>query len=298
MVSNDMAELSVTLQVLVNGIMVGLLLALAAVGLSLVFGVMKVVNVAHGEFIMLSAYGTFWLYTWWGINPLLAFLPLVALAGLVGYLLYGGLLSRIMDRESLENDSLLITFGVSIILINVARLAWEPNRRSYQFLVGSYEFLGVRFGKSLLLAGAFAVALYLAVYLVLNRTQLGRAIRATAQNREQATRVGIDVRNIDAKTFVLASVLAASSGILLSMFRSITPNMGFEFVLDSFVVMILGGLGSFFGAFVGAILYSSVDHLGGHLFDITTGNILALSMVFVVLVFFPSGLFGTPGRRD
>jgi branched-chain amino acid transport system permease protein len=298
MLINDMVNLSVTLQVLVNGILVGLLLALAAVGLSLVFGVMKVVNVAHGEFIMLSAYATFWLYTWWGISPLLSFLPVVILAGLFGYLMYRGLISNIMERESLENDSLLITFGVSIILINVARLAWEPNRRSYQFLVGSYEFLGVHFGKSLLLAGVFAISLYVAVYLVLNRTQLGRAIRATAQNRDQANRVGINVRNIDAKTFVLASTLAASSGTLLSMFRSITPNMGFEFVLDSFVVMILGGLGSFLGAFVGAILYSSVDHLGGHFFGITTGNILALSLVFLVLVFYPSGLFGTPGRRE
>jgi branched-chain amino acid transport system permease protein len=293
-----MADISVTVQVLVNGILVGLLLALAAVGLSLVFGVMKIVNVAHGEFIMLAAYGTFWLYTWSGISPLLTFVPIVALMGVVGYVMYRGLFTQIMDRETLENDSLLITFGVSIILINLARLAWEPNRRSYEFLVGSFEFLGIRFGKSLLLAGGFAIALYVGVYLILSRTQLGRAIRATAQNRGQANRVGINVRSIDAKTFVLASMLAASSGVLLSMFRSITPNMGFEFVLDSFVVMILGGLGSFFGAFVGALLYSSVDHLGGHLFDITTGNILSLSMVFLVLLLSPNGLFGTPGRRE
>lgn len=298
MVSNNMADISVTLQVLVNGILVGLLLALAAVGLSLVFGVMRIVNVAHGEFIMLAAYATFWLYTWAGINPLLTFVPIVALMGVLGYLMYRGLFTKIMDRETLENDSLLITFGVSIILINLARLAWEPNRRSYEFLVGSFEVLGLRFGKALLLAGGFAIALYVGVYLILSRTQLGRAIRATAQNRKQANRVGINVRSIDAKTFVLASMLAASSGVLLSMFRSITPNMGFEFVLDSFVVMILGGLGSFFGAFVGALLYSSVDHLGGHLFDITTGNILSLSMVFLVLLLSPSGLFGSPGRRE
>lgn len=293
-----MVELSVTLQILVNGLLVGLLLALAAVGLSLVFGVMNVINVAHGEFIMLAAFGTFWLHALYGVNPLISLVPVIAAISLLAYLMYVGLIRNIMDRSTLENDSLLITFGASLILINVARLAWEPNRRSYQFLSGSYEVFGLRFGKSLLLAGGFSIALYAGVLVVLKRTQFGRAIRATAQNRQQANRVGINVRRIDAKTFVLASVLAACSGTLLSMFHSITPGMGFEFVLDSFVVMILGGLGSFLGAFVGALIYSIVEQLGGHLFDITTGKILALSMVFLVLLVFPSGLFGTPGRRE
>jgi len=292
-----MVDLSVTLQILVNGILVGFLLALAAVGLSLVFGVMRVVNVAHGEFLMFAAYGTFWLFALWDVNPLVSMLPVAAVAAVGGYVLYQGMIRRIMDRDSLENDSLLLTFGVSLVFINLARLAWDTQRRSYFFLPGSYDVAGLQFGRAQLLASVFAVGLFGGVHLLLSRTQLGRAIRATAQNRKQADRLGINVYSIDAKTFVLASVLAACSGTLLSMFHATTPDMGFNFVLDSFVVMILGGLGSFAGAIVGALIYSVVEHMGNHLFDNPIGQVMALSMVFLVLTVKPSGLFGSPGRR-
>lgn len=290
-----MASPDLIVQIGINALMVGLLLALAAVGLSLIFGVSGVVNIAHGEFIMLSGYVTFFAFSIYGLSPLLSLFITIPLGAILGYAIYRLFIAGIMDRKTLEEDSLLITFGLSYIFINTARYFWRTDIRSYRYLTGSYDVLGYDIPRTQLIAGIIALVLYAIVYVSLQQTSVGKAIRATAQNRDQAKRVGINTSRIDAVTFTFASALAAASGSLLSMIYIVTPFMGLDRVIDAFVVVVLGGLGSIVGSLVGAIIFSFTREYGALTFSQPIGQMIALSIIFIVFFLRPQGLFGQIG---
>ena len=291
-----MVEFDLIVQIVANGILIGLLLALSALGLSLIFGVSGVINIAHGEFIMLAGYVTFFGFTLYGVNPIVSMALTLPLGAILGYGVYRLLIKGIMDRPTVEEDSLLITFGVSSMLINAARIQWSTDIRGYQFLPGSYSLAGITLPKTQIVAGLLALVLYGIVYAILRYGKVGRAIRATAQNRDQAKRVGIRVQRIDAITFTLASALAAASGTLLSMVYTVTPRVGFNYVLDSFVIVVLGGLGSIIGSLVAALIFSLTRQFGTFYYTQTIGQILSMSLIFIVFFFRPQGLFGRGGQ--
>ncbi len=195
-------------QVVISGLLAGSLYAMVALGLGLIFGVMRVLNVAHGPLLMLGAYTTFWLFHWLGLNPYLSLLVSMPALFLVGLLLQRTLVSRVVDAPELS--SLLLTFGVSIAIVNLAQLAFTSDLRSVEYLTGSFVLGPFAFSKSRVIACAFAIAITVGAFLFLQRTRLGKALRAVSQSREVAQVCGVNVQRIHLLAFGIASSLAAA----------------------------------------------------------------------------------------
>src|SRR5262245_52195855 len=233
-------------QVVISGLLAGSLYAMVALGLGLIFGVMRVLNVAHGPLLMLGAYTTFWLFHWFGLNPYASLVVSMPLLFLVGVALQRGLVRRVVDAPELS--SLLLTFGVSIGLVNLAQLGFTSDLRSVEFLTGSFLWGPFAFSKSRVIACAFAVLLTTAAFLFLQKTRLGKAIRAVSQSREVAQVCGINVERIHLIAFGIASALAAAGGSLVAVMVAIQPEMGGVYTFKSFLVIVLGGVGNYPGA--------------------------------------------------
>jgi branched-chain amino acid transport system permease protein len=283
-------------QQLILGLLVGGLYGLAAAGLSLTFGVMRVLNVAHGELLMLGGYGTFWLFTLWQIDPFLSLLAVGPAMFALGLLLYGALFRFVVKahEEARIKNSLLIGFGLTLVLHALAIQLWTADERS---VTTTYAGAVLRLGpvavpllrlSSLL----FAFAVLATLHLFLIRTRWGRAIRATAEDWQAAALMGIPVGRAYLLAFSLGTALAGVAGGLVTISYSISPSIGIEWTLKALIVVVLGGLGSLFGAFAGGILLGiaeamSVVFLGGPYREVV-GLILFLS----VLLARPQGLFG------
>src|SRR5881394_954590 len=210
-------------QVIISGILSGTLYAMVALGLALIFGVMRIINVAHGPLLMLGAYTTFFLYSALGINPYLTVPVSMLVLFVVGVLLQRGLVYRVVDAPELS--SLLLTFGISIALVNLAQLAFTSDLRAVEYITGSWLVGGLAFSKSRVIAFLFAAGVTALSFLLLKFTRLGKAIRATSQSREVAMVCGVDVGRIHMLTFGLGAALAAAGGALLAVIVAIQPEM-------------------------------------------------------------------------
>jgi branched-chain amino acid transport system permease protein len=282
--------LATWLSILVSGLITGTLYALLAGGLTLIWGVMRIVNLAHGEFLMLGAFATFFLVQPLGGNPILT-IPLTApLFFAAGFLLYRLLIRRVVGAAELM--SLLLTFGVSIFLINTAILAWSGQSRIVEYVTGSLEILGVTISRPRLIAGAIAVALSLAMYLVLQKTLIGTAIRAVSYNRRIAEECGINSGRIYAVVFGIGTALAAAAGSLASTIFAFNPVVGQQFILKAFAVTVLGGMGNFMGALVGGLIIGIVEALVGYFFSVHLSAAAALLIIILTLLLRPSGILG------
>jgi branched-chain amino acid transport system permease protein len=280
------------LQVILSGLLLGGVYALFAAGLNMIFGVMKVINLAHGELMMLGAYITFFLFSQAGVNPLLS-IPLSAVALLVlGVLLQFTLVERVVNQPLLS--SLLLTFGLSTLMMGIALNLWTSNFRSVAWspLTGSWDVAGLAVSKSRLVAFAIALLVTGATWLFLKKSTFGKAIRATSQHAEVAQICGIDVRRVRLATFGLGSAMAAISGSLIAMIFTISPEMGRMFIGKAFAIIVLGGLGSFAGAFVGALLLGTSETLAAYYTDTQLAEAVAYAVLLLVLLIRPSGLFG------
>jgi len=211
-------------QVIISGVLSGALYAMVALGLALIFGVMRVINIAHGPLLMLGAYVTFFLYSRLGMNPFLTVPVAMAALFVVGMLLQRTLVFRVVDAPELS--SLLLTFGISIALVNVAQNLFTSDLRAVEYITGSWTVGGLALSKPRFIAFLFALAVTGGAFLFLKTTRLGKAIRATSQSREVALVCGIDVPRIHMLTFGLASALAAGGGALLAVIVAIQPEMG------------------------------------------------------------------------
>ena len=280
-------------QVVVSGILSGAIYALVALGLALIFGVMRVINIAHGPLLMLGAYTTYVLYDRFSLNPYASLLVSMPLIFLLGALLERTLVFRVVDAPELS--SLLLTFGISIMLINLAQLAFTSDLRSVEFLTGSYLVGPVAVSKSRLVAFAFALAITGAAFLFLQKTRLGKAIRATSQSREVAMVCGIDVGSIHMLAFGVAAALAAAGGSLVAVMVAIQPEMGQTFTFKSFLVIVLGGAGNYPGAFVGGLLLGLVEQLASLFVTTQLSEAVAYALLVLVLLVRPTGLLG--GRQ-
>lgn len=283
------------LDVVIGGILLGGIYALIAVGFSLQYGVARVLNISHGEFIMLGAFITWALYTALGINPLLSLAVCGPLIFAIGFALHRTLYRALRlaagSPGAFESSSMLASFGVLFIIQNLAILIWGAEVRGYSYLAVPVRIAGAVFPANRLVMLAFALAIGLAFFLFLNRTRLGKAIRAAAQDPGAAGLMGVNIDQVLALCFGLGAVLAGLAGSLLSMSYSIHPTMGFEYTIIAMIVVVLGGLGSILGSFIGGLLLGIIGTVVTHLQPGLA--LVAYYVLFMILLLVkPTGLMG------
>lgn len=282
-------------QGLVTGVLLGGVYAMVALGLTLIFGVMRVINVAHGTLLMVGAYLTFTAVNAFGLNPLASLLVSAPLLFVLGALVQRFLVERVVGAPELQG--LLVTFGVSIILINIALLVWKPDIRAITYLSGSYllripELGSVAFSRPRMIGFAVALAATAAAMLFLKATRTGKAVRATAQNQTVAVVCGIDVKRIRLLSFGLGAALAGIGGSLISLMYAIYPEMGPLYTLKAFCVVVLGGLGSYAGALLGGVILGVAESYTGLFVGTQAAEAVAYLLLVAVLLLRPQGLLG------
>ena len=281
------------LQILVNGILKGGLYALMAMGMSLIWGVMDIINIAHGSFIMLGAFTTYWLFTLLGMDPFVSLVFSTAILFVLGYGVQRFLINYVIRASAFI--TLILAFGIEIFINNAALVSWTADVRKVKVSYGAANFsLGsyATIPTIRLLAFLLVIVISLVFFFILNRTNLGRSIRATSQDLEGARLVGVDVARTYAVTFGLGVGAAGAAGTLWSILFPISPMMGGELTLKSFVVVIIGGLGSMVGPIIGGLALGITEAFGTDWFGSTYGNLIGFTILVLVLIIRPKGILG------
>lgn len=283
-------------QSLLSGILVGALYGIAALGLSLVFGVLKVLNVAHGELIMLGGYASFWAFNKAGVDPYLSQVMVLPLLFLVGTILHLGLFSHIVraNEEQRIKNSLLIGFGLTLIGQTLAIRYFEADDRriATEYSTDAWEFLSLRLPLVRASGLVIGIILVILLQLFMHRTYLGKAIRATAEDWQTASLSGINVRLTYLITFALGSALAGLAGMLVSVQYSISPNIGLTWTLKALIVVVLAGLGSMPGTFLAGILLGLAETSSALAFGSQYREMVGLVLFVIILSIRSQGLFG------
>lgn len=283
------------LELLVGGILLGGLYALMAGGLNLIFGVMRVINFAHGEFLAIGALATVSLVAGAQMPYWAALLIVPAGAALAGLVLQRVVIRRLADAPLIM--SLLATYAVSTVLVNVAILIWGGGYRGLPgILAGSVRVAGVDVSQSRLVAFAVAVGTSLGVWIFLRSTRTGRAIRSVAQAPELAIISGISVERVRNITFALGSAMAGLAGVLMAPTFASDAQLGSRFLIKAFAVIIVGGMGSYPGAIAAAMLLGILEVFGGYAFGQVIGSAMLYLVMLAVLLIRPRGLFGAQVR--
>ncbi len=283
------------IELVVSGLITGGIYALVAIGLNLQYGLMRILNVSHGEFLMLGAYLTYWAHLVTGVGPFV-FLPAV-LGGLfvVGLVIHRLCFRRLAETtaevEAFEARSLLVSFGLMFLVQNVALLIWGADLRGYPYLAERVSVLGLEFTANRLVAFAGALGLSLGLILLLRTTLLGKAVRAMMQSPTGALLVGINVRRLHPAVFGLGLALAGVAGALLSMVFEISPSMGEPYTVTALIVITLGGFGSITGSLLGGLLLGVVEAMGMQLTSPSLKMVLSYGVFILVLITRPHGLF-------
>jgi len=283
------------LDIVIAGLLMGGIYALIAVGLSLQFGVARVLNIAHGEFIMLGAFITWWFYTRVGINPLVSLAICGPILFTVGFVLYRTLFTRLRTSSpspaAFEGNSMLACFGLLFIIQNVAILVWGAEMKGYSYLALPVNFGGAIFAANRLTTLGFAIVIGSVFYLFLARTRLGKAIRAAAQDPATAGFMGVNINQVLALCFGFGALMAGFGGTLISMSYNIQPTMGLEYTIIALIVIVLGGLGSIPGSFIGGLVLGLV----GSIVTYTEPglSLVAYYVIFMLLLLVrPTGILG------
>jgi len=277
---------------IVMGILLGGLYAVIALGLSLVFGVVKEINIAHGDLVILGSYLGYVAMSVIGIDPIISLVIGMPLLFGIGFVLQKYILNRAFKISM--DATLIIAFGISIILQSAYQLIWSPMSRGLttSYALESFTMGPVRFPLTYLLD--FIIAIFVMIFLreFLRRTYLGKAIRAAAQDRKTAHLMGINTDQVYAYTFGISMVFAAIAGIFLGLTFAFTPVSGMSFLIIALGVVVLGGMGSILGTFIGGIAFGLAQTLGGHFFGLAAQMLVAYTMVLAVLAVIPRGIFG------
>ncbi|MDX2158213.1 MAG: urea ABC transporter permease subunit UrtB [Hyphomicrobiaceae bacterium] len=291
-------------QTVVYGLSLGSVLLLAAIGLAITFGVMGVINMAHGEMVMLGAYTTFVVqeaFRAWAPGAFDLSLPVAiplafAVAGAVGIAIERGIIRFLYGRPL---ETLLATWGVSLVLQQAVRTAFGPTNREVgnpSYMSGAFDLYGVSITWSRLWIIVFTLAVFVALQLVLRKTRLGLEMRAVTQNRRMAASMGIRSARVDALTFGLGSGIAGIAGVALSQIDNVSPNLGQSYIVDSFMVVVFGGVGNLWGTLVSAFFLG----IANKMLEPVAGAVLAKILILVLLILFiqkrPRGLFALKGR--
>ncbi|OGO20694.1 MAG: hypothetical protein A2144_03510 [Chloroflexi bacterium RBG_16_50_9] len=274
------------------GILLGGLYALIALGLSLVFGVMKLINIAHGDLVLLSSYLAFTMMTGLGIDPIISLVIGMPVLFVVGFAIQRYLLSRAF-RISMEAP-LIIAFGISIILQNLYQILWTPLSRGLttSYALESISYGALRLPLVYLLDFIVAIVVMFILREFLRRTYLGKAINAASQDRGTAQLMGINTNRVYAFAFAIAMVFAAIAGVFLGLTFPFTPQSGVSFLIIAFGVVVLGGLGSIVGTFIGGLVMGLAQTLGGYFLGASAQMLVAYLIVLVALGVKPQGIFG------
>jgi len=285
-----MAILNLITELLVLGLFLGAFYGLVALGLSLVFGVQNVINLAHGEFLMIGAYTVFFGWSIFNLNPLLSIVLSIPLLFGIGATIQWGLLERI-DLDN-ELTTLIFTFGLALTIRGLAQYSINTSYQSINFLSESVTIGPATFSMNRPFAFGVAVSATLLFFAFLKYTDWGKAIRATSQNPEIARACGIRTKRVRMVTFGLGAALAGIAGGVAGILYTIFPAMGLEYLLRAFVVVVLGGLGSLVGAVLAGGLFGVVTSFGSWYSSATIASILAFVILILVLLVRPQGLFG------
>jgi branched-chain amino acid transport system permease protein len=283
------------LDIVIAGLLLGGLYALIAMGLSLQYGVARVLNISHGEFIMLGALSTWTLYTKFDINPLLSLAISGPVIFVLGFIMHRTLFKRLLASSAtagaFEGNSMLASFGLLFIIQNTALIAWGPEIRGYSYLARPVNLAGAVFGANRLVTLGFAIVIGLAFYLFLARTRTGKAIRAAAQDPVTAGLVGVNINYVLALCFGLGASMAAIAGMLISMCYPVHTVMGLEYTVIAVIVVVLGGLGSIPGSFIGGFMLGLVGSIVAHIEP--SLSLVAYYVIFILLLLIkPTGLMG------
>lgn len=287
-------DVTAVVQVIMGGLVVGSLWALVALGLNIIFGVMRVINIAHGELVVFGAFSTLTLYEVLGIHPAIGVLLLTPLFFVVGVAIQYTVIDRILDSDDPELISLLVTFGLFLFLNNVGRAVFGVDPRSLQVppLGETITFLGANITYARIYALVVAGVSMLALYYLMTKTEYGRAMRATVQNPQLAQATGINKNRVYYGAFGLSAVLAAVTGGIIGMVFTVSMDTGFAYLIFGFLVIVFGGMGSFTGALAGGLILGMIGSAGAYVFDPGLRNVILLSILVATLFIKPTGLFG------
>jgi branched-chain amino acid transport system permease protein len=283
------------LDVIVGGLLMGGIYALVAMGLNLQYGVARVFNVSHGEFIMLGAFITWFLFTAAGINPLLSLAICGPVMFIFGFLIYRIVFIRLRhvspSPEAFEANSMLAAFGLLFIIQNIALMIWGGAMRGYSFLNFGVKFLGTTFAANRLAALVVAVVISAIFYVILARTRLGKGIRAAAADPSTAGLMGVNINMVLTICFGFGALMAGFAGVLISMCYPIYATIGLEYTIIAIIVIVLGGLGSIPGSLIGGLILGLVGSIVSSWQPALA--IAAYYVLFMILLLVrPSGIFG------
>jgi len=285
-------DLAVFFQSVVSGLLMGGVYSLAAIGLTLIFGVMKIINFAHGALMMLGMYVSYWVFTLLGIDPYLSIFISMPCLFVIGAILQRFLIDMIIDAP--EQNQLLLTLGIALVLENLALILWSPDTRTLDvsYVVKTLSLGSVRISLSRLLAFLFALILSGCLYALLQKTDLGKAIRAISTEREGGELRGMNVKKLYYISFGLGAACVGGAGSIITPFFYISPHVGGAFLITSFVVVMLGGMGSFGGALIGGLIIGLAESIGAIFMPGSTKLVITFIIFIIVLLFRPTGILG------
>jgi branched-chain amino acid transport system permease protein len=283
---------TIILDVVVQGVLTGLVYGLMALGLSVIFGIVRVVNFAHGEFAVVAMYAAFVLFRDFGLDPVAAMLPIAAVFFGIGYLLQSTLIKPFVGRA--EHEQFILLVGLGMVIVNGLLMIFGPDARPANLSYGldSYEIGPLLIDKARLLAAAAAVVVAAILFGFFRLTAIGTAIRACADNLVGAAVVGLDVKRLYALSFGIGLACVGAAGALMVTIADARPALAQAFTLQAFVIVIVGGLGSMSGALVGGVLIGVSEALAGFFFDPSMKSMFSFALLILVLVLRPQGLMG------
>ncbi len=280
------------LQAILNGILIGGIYGLMALGLSLIFGVLRIINFAHGNLMVVGMYTAYWLFALFGLDPYLSMILAAVLLFCMGFFIQRYILNTIVDAP--EEMSFLMTLGIGLIIQNLFLMTFGPD---YYIVETSYRLSSlivhnIHVDVAKLLAFCASIVIAVVFFSFLQWTEVGRAIRAASENREAAMLMGINVRNIYGIAFAIGAATAAMAGACVSTFIPTSQDVGTLFTLTSFVIVIAGGIGTYHGALVGGLLIGIVEELGAVILSGSIKQVVSFGLLMGILFFRPQGLFG------
>jgi branched-chain amino acid transport system permease protein len=292
--------MTLTLDIVLSGLVLGGMYALIALGLTLQYGIARIMNLSYGEFLVAAAFAALYLYTGMAVNPVVGLLVVVPVSFAGNWLLYQivlmPLVARAKNQGMLEVDSILGTFGVLFVIQGVMLVTFGGSLQSYSYLSVPVHILGTTLAVNRILALVFALIVGLALYLVLTRTRYGTALRAVAVNPVAAQLSGIDIRSASAFAFAAGGAIAGAGGVLISMFLTFSAATGVVFTMKALIVVIMGGVGSMLGALIAGLLLGVSETAVARLVDPGLTIAVTYALFLSVLLWRPTGLFGRPAR--
>ena len=284
---------SIISQAVLSGILIGGVYALVAIGLNLIFGVMGIINFAHGALLMLAMYISYWTFTLLKLDPYISLLIIIPALFLIGMIMQAFVVSRVINKS--HESQILLTMGIMLFLENLALFLWSPDPRALTgyYLTGRVmSFLNTSLSIPRLLAFVCALVMTAILYVFLKKTFLGKAIRATKDDIEGALTVGIKTKHIYVIAFGIGSACVGAAGAVIVPFFYTSPYVGKVFLLNAFMVIVIGGMGSFGGAIIGGLIIGLAESIGAIFMPGGLKHIISFVLFIVILMFKPSGLFG------